>query len=451
MQKEITLFLICLFLGSFAFAQGKYIDPLSKGVFTVKVKSFSGQKGKTFTKTNRQARIQLANKTAASGFMTNYKGKNYILTCAHAVESAKIQQGEIVARDYWGRTYLLNYIGSDTYYDIAVLEFKEDLVDMSKYRVYNISKRAPKSGQEVVAFGNIEAAERNVNMRGEIESTGQYDGKHGRALYGYYMTNIDFTNGMQGGPLLNLKDEVVGMSSFSIKTKTGEANYHISGQELYKAFTQIVDSRNHQVKRTFCGIVFRQAAPKGSQEASTEPVILYDLVMGTPAYGDLIEKTGAEILKINGTPVNNLQDVNRILSDIEPYSDIELEYIFEENKETMQIQTILLASNVMPLITNHFFKENSSYRLAKDRNKVLVQNKAVKENAPLEVSLASNENLSSGIYLADSKKRMGEVVRRFSVFGGLNVISIGKDNQEHFIENGSRGLPSGYTARIIYH
>lgn len=451
MGKEITSFLICLFLSSFLVAQGKYIDPLAKGVFTVKVKSYSGQKGKEFKKTNRQARIQLASKTAASGFLTNYKGSNYIITCAHAVESAKLQQGDIVARDYWGRTYQLNYIGGDTYYNIAVLEFKEDLVNMSRYRVYNISKKTPRVKQEVVAFGNLEAADRNVSKRGELQSIGNNDSKHGRALHGYYISNIQFTDGMQGGPLLNLQDEVVGMNSFSVRTKNGSANYHVSAAELRNAFTQIVDSRNHQVKRTFSGIVFRQAAPKGSHEVSTEPVILYDLVMGTPAYGDLIEKTGAEIISINGNQINNLQDVNRIMSGTQPYDDLNLEFEYDGTKETMTIQTIMLASNVMPLITNHFFKENADYRLAKDRTKVLVEDKSAAGDGPLEIALACNESLGSGFYLADSKKRMGEIVRRFSVFGGLKVISLGKKNQEHFIGNGDRGLPSGYTARIVYH
>jgi serine protease Do len=144
---------------------------------------------------------------AGSGFIVSPDG--YILTYAHVVENADDVRVRLTDR----REFTAKVIGSDRRTDVAVI--KIDAKDLPVVRIGDRAKLRP--GEWVLAIGSPFGLE-NSATAGIVSATSRAVG--GESNVPFIQTDVAVNPGNSGGPLFNLRGEVVGINSM-IFSRTG--------------------------------------------------------------------------------------------------------------------------------------------------------------------------------------------------------------------------------------
>ncbi len=148
-------------------------------------------------------------KVQGSGFVINFNGSYYVVTNNHVVEN--VQNITLVFSD--GEAFEAKVVGTDPYSDLAVLR---PYVPEQKLRPLNITPSSSlKVGDVVLALGNP------VGLQGSLtEGVVSQLGRSIRteATGGYLIPDViqfdaPINPGNSGGPLLNVKGEVVGITT----------------------------------------------------------------------------------------------------------------------------------------------------------------------------------------------------------------------------------------------
>jgi serine protease Do len=142
-----------------------------------------------------------------SGFIVSDDG--YILTNAHVVMDAD----EVTVRLSDRREFAAKVIGSDERSDVALI--KIDAQELPTVRIGDPQKLRP--GEWVVAIGSPFGLE-NSATAGIVSATSRAVG--GESYVPFIQTDVAVNPGNSGGPLFNMRGEVVGMNSM-IFSRTG--------------------------------------------------------------------------------------------------------------------------------------------------------------------------------------------------------------------------------------
>lgn len=249
-----------------------------------------------------------------SGFIVSADG--YILTNAHVVRNAE----EVTVKLTDKREYKAKVIGSDPQSDVAVL--KIDAKDLPTVKLG--SSKDVDVGDWVVAIGSPYGFDNSVTA-GIVSAKGRAlpDGTY----VPFIQTDVAVNPGNSGGPLFNLKGEVVGINS-QIYTRTGGyqgLSFAIPIELASKVQDQLV--RYGKVTRGRIGVTIQEVnqslaesfglkKPEGALVSSVDP--------DGPAAKAGIE-TGDVILKIDGAPVSRTLDLSSRVADLKPGSSAKLE------------------------------------------------------------------------------------------------------------------------------
>ena len=202
-------------------------------------------------------------------------------------------------------------------------------------------------GQRVIAIGNALGEFQNTVTQGVISgkerslTAGDSSGGSGENLYGLLQTDAAINEGNSGGPLVNLKGQVVGMNTATAAKGTAEGlGFALPINSLKVAIDSI--KKNGKIVRPYLGVVTvtvdkKIAAMKGLKDAKGA------LVYGDPTQGiDAVVKDspadkagivqGDVILKINNDEINETKSLPSILSKYQPDDEITL-LILRDNKE----------------------------------------------------------------------------------------------------------------------
>src|SRR3954454_3838630 len=144
---------------------------------------------------------------SGSGFIVSPNG--YILTNAHVVHQAD----EITVKLTDRREFPAKVIGSDARTDVAVI--KTDAKDLPVVKIGD--DKQLKTGEWVLAIGAPFGLE-NTATAGIVSGTSRAVG--GESSVPFIQTDVAVNPGNSGGPLFNLKGEVVGINSM-IFSQTG--------------------------------------------------------------------------------------------------------------------------------------------------------------------------------------------------------------------------------------
>jgi serine protease Do len=266
MKKNYTIFLFIFALFSnFTFAQNPTISPqtlslafaeIAKKAEPAVVNIDTKSKGTTFSLNgeniieNGDDKSELARQTrrpqfsVGSGFIVDSKG--YILTNAHVVDDAI----KITVSLKNGDKFLAKVIGTDQETDIAVLKIEAG-------RELPILKLADSEaievGEWVLAIGSPFGLEQTVTAG--IISKVKRSTPFSTPFQKFVQTDAAINRGNSGGPLVNLKGEVVGINS-QIATASGESNgigFALPSNDVLYVYKQIL--ANGLVKRGYLGVV----------------------------------------------------------------------------------------------------------------------------------------------------------------------------------------------------
>src|SRR5262249_42717358 len=150
----------------------------------------------------------------ASGFVIDKQG--HILTNYHVIEGADAIQVTL----FDGSTHKARLIGQDASNDVVVVQ-----IQTSSDRLFPISLGDSSHllvGQKVLALGNPFGLERTLTT-GIISSLDRsIRAKNGRMIKGIIQTDAAVNPGNSGGPLLNSRGEVIGVTT-AIVSQVGQS------------------------------------------------------------------------------------------------------------------------------------------------------------------------------------------------------------------------------------
>lgn len=246
-----------------------------------------------------------------SGFIVNPKG--FILTNNHVIEDAS----RIIVGLQSGEKYRAVVVGMDPETDVAVLKI-ESTKDLPSVTLGD--SNAAQVGDWVLAMGSPFGLDQTVTAG--IISKKERESPYPNVFQRFLQTDAAINRGNSGGPLVNMRGEVIGMNS-QIATSTGDYNgigFALPANETNFVYKQLV--AQGRVKRGFLGItldsvheefakIYGMSEAKGAIVTSVTPT---DNGQPTPA-----AKAGFQandiIIEFEGAQVANAQDlIQRVAS-----------------------------------------------------------------------------------------------------------------------------------------
>jgi len=253
----------------------------------------------------RRQMPQRPSRGVGSGFIVDPKG--YILTNQHVVEGAtritvRLQSGELMR----GRV-----VGEDDETDLAVVKV-ETARDLPTVKLGNSDEA--QVGDWVLAVGSPFGLDQTVTAG--IISTRERTTPVSSSFQRFLQTDAAINRGNSGGPLVNMRGEVIGINS-QIATSTGDYNgigFALPSNEASFVYSQLVSGG--RVKRGYLGVLLDSVKAEfarvyGMKDA--KGAIITDVREG-PARAAGIQVNDI-IVEFNAKPIANSQDlINRVAS-----------------------------------------------------------------------------------------------------------------------------------------
>ena len=266
-------------------------------------------------------------RSLGSGFIVSKDG--FILTNEHVVEDAD----EITVKLTDKREYKAKVIGTDKRTDIAVIKI-EPTAPLPTVKTGDPGKL--KVGEWVVAIGSPFGFENTVTA-GIVSGKGRI--MQDANLVPFIQTDVAINVGNSGGPLFNMRGEVVGINS---------RLFSPTGTYLGIAFAIPIDvALDVQSQLQAKGRVSRGRIGVAIQEVSKDLATSFGLDRPRGALvvavekGSPAERGGVEssdiITKVNGKPVDAQSDLPRFVAAIRPGSKADLEVWRKGGTRTLSI------------------------------------------------------------------------------------------------------------------
>ena len=200
--KTITyLLLLCMTTSLNAQDLSTLFERLDTSVVTIEVKEYK-VKGQQLTTSGG----------LGSGVIIDKEG--LILTAAHVVESAN----EISVKLQNGTTFPADVISSSTAADVALLKLR--IVPPSLKPATVGSSSDSKIGEQILIIGAPRGLEHSLSV-GHISRKMDKNMISNGEMAGFIQTDASINQGNSGGPMFNLKGEVIGIVSFILSNSGG--------------------------------------------------------------------------------------------------------------------------------------------------------------------------------------------------------------------------------------
>lgn len=275
---------------------------------------------------------QQAPRGSASGVI--YDNQGNIITNAHVVEEAS--NIEVVLSD--GRRLKAELVGQDPKTDLAVIRVKGNTAPLN-VAIYGDSDTM-NVGEWVIAIGNPLGLSHTVT-HGIISAVGRSGLRNDLvgAYEDFIQTDASINQGNSGGPLCNLKGEVIGINSMIASQSGGSQGLGFSIP--INMARSIVDQliRHGKVQRGFLGVSIKDMSLELAQQfgAKTHEGALVDEVgPNSPAEKAGI-KSGDIIVGLNDKAVLNSTELRNRISQMSPNLEVNLKIIRDGVEKPLKV------------------------------------------------------------------------------------------------------------------
>ncbi|MFN3990141.1 MAG: DegQ family serine endoprotease [Erythrobacter sp.] len=268
-----------------------------------------------------------------SGFIISADG--FVVTNNHVIapdNRAKLESITVTLSD--GTEYEAELVGADAASDLAVLKIKASRTfpfvtfgDSSKSRV----------GEWVVAIGNPFGLGGTVTS-GIISAVYRNTGQGG-AYDRYIQTDASINRGNSGGPLFDMKGQVIGINNAIFSPTGGSVGIGFAiPSEIAKPIVDQLRS-GREIQRGFLGVQLQPidedfAASLGLPKRRGE--LVQSLQDDSPAAKGGM-KSGDIITKINGKDVTAEQSVSFLVANLEPGTRVPIEVLRDGKRLTLNV------------------------------------------------------------------------------------------------------------------
>jgi serine protease Do len=271
---------------------------------------------------------EFQSQSLGSGFIISSDG--YILTNAHVVEAAD----EITVKLNDKREFKAKVIGSDRRTDVALIKIEGSGLPAVRFGDPNRLK----VGEWVLAIGSPFGFENTVTA-GIVSAKGRSLPQEN--FVPFIQTDVAVNPGNSGGPLFNMRGEVVGINS-QIYSRTGGF--------MGLSFAIPIDVANDiaqqlrttgKVTRGRIGVVIQPITKELAESfglAKPAGALVNSVEKGGPADKAGIE-SGDVILRFDGRPVNSSEDLPRIVGATRPGTRVTVQVF--RNKATRDVQVVV--------------------------------------------------------------------------------------------------------------
>src|SRR5918997_747816 len=242
-----------------------------------------------------------------SGFIVDPKG--YILTNQHVVQGAT----RITVRLQTGEEFRGVVKGVDEETDLAVVKV-ETARDLPFVKLGD--SNTAQVGDWVLAIGSPFGLDQTVTAG--IISTKERQTPLFTSFQQFLQTDAAINRGNSGGPLVNMRGEVIGINS-QIATSTGDYNgigFALPANIASSVFKQLMASG--KVRRGYLGVFLDSVKPEFArvyQMPAAKGAIIRDVADGKGPAAAAGIQTNDVVVEFNGQPVENAQDlINKVAS-----------------------------------------------------------------------------------------------------------------------------------------
>lgn len=276
---------------------------------------------------------------AGTGFIITNDG--LIVTNKHVVSDEK---ATYTVFDHDGKEYEAKVLATDPYNDFAVIK-----IDATGLPVVDLGDSDDLSiGQWVIAIGNALGEFDNsvtvgvVSAKGrQIQATG---GGQAERLEGLIQTDAAVNPGNSGGPLVNLKGQVVGINTAVADAQS--IGFAIPTNSIKKAIESI--KKTGEIKRPMLGIrylpITKELAELNDLKVDYGALVYRGanrgelaVIPGSPAAKAGIEENDI-ILKINDEKITSKKSLAQILQQYEIDDEVSIILLRDGNEKTVKVK-----------------------------------------------------------------------------------------------------------------
>ncbi len=284
--------------------------------------------------------------SGGTGFIVSSNGM--ILTNKHVIRDKDAEYKAILSD---GREYTLKLLGEDPFDDIAVVKIEADDLPTAILG----GSTGLKVGQRVMAIGNALAVYGNTVTTGIISAMGRevfaYNDLNTKIenLSGLIQTDAAINLGNSGGPLVNLKGEVIGMN-VAVAELANNIGFAIPVDDIKPILESM--EKYGEIIRPVLGVNFVMLSASQAKQINPEldhgAIIVKNPLSSKPAVlpgGAGLRaglREGDVIASVDGIDVDEQQPLHKIIRDYNPGDQIEL-VIWRDGKK--MIITVELGSS----------------------------------------------------------------------------------------------------------
>ncbi|MDR1467807.1 MAG: Do family serine endopeptidase [Spirochaetaceae bacterium] len=250
-----------------------------------------------------------------SGFIVRQSGDTYyVLTNNHVV--AQTDKITVEVNDGFATSYDATVVGSDERKDLAMVSFKSKesypLVTLGDSDNVHV-------GDWAIALGNPLNFMFSVTM-GIVSAVGRQGGP-GNTINDFIQTDASINQGNSGGPLVNIRGEVIGINTW-IASSTGGGSVGLGFASTINGAKRTIDEfiDKGSISYGWLGVTLQEAGKDTLKQLGVEGrqgALATMVFSGSPADKGGIQP-GDYIVQLNGSSVRSVPDLQLKVGDIKP-------------------------------------------------------------------------------------------------------------------------------------
>lgn len=274
-----------------------------------------------------------------SGFIISSDG--YVLTNHHVVDGAS----EVKVKLSDGREFVAEVVGSDEQSDVALL--KIPTTGLPALRIGNSDVLKP--GQWAIAIGSPFGLDHSVTA-GIISAVGRSNRYAQQQYVPFIQTDVAINQGNSGGPLLNVRGEVIGINSqiFSASGGYMGVSFAIPIDLAMGAVKQLKETG--RVRRGMIGVTLQPITAedaKGLGLPDARGALINDVSPGSA--GDKAGlRIGDVVRSIDGTEVRQSSDLPPIVGAMAPGTKVTLGVLRDGKQKDIRVTLGELDPSLLP-------------------------------------------------------------------------------------------------------